>query len=185
MDAAAAQEAVLAVARSQDRAAFAALFAHFAPRVKGYLIKRGVENASADEIVQDVMLTVWTKARYFDPARGGVSTWLFTVARNSLIDRVRRERRPEYDPLDPALVDEPAGPDVNVERSRFAALLKTALAELPEEQAQVVAQVYGEGKSLSDVATATNTPLGTVKTRMRLALARLRTRMPSDDGKPG
>ncbi len=185
MDAAAAQEAVLAVARSQDRAAFAALFAHFAPRVKGYLVRRGVENAAADELVQDVMLTVWTKARYFDPARGGVSTWLFTVARNSLIDRVRRERRPEYDPLDPMLIDEPAGPDVTVERARFAALLKTALAELPEEQALVVAQVYGEGKSLNDVATATNTPLGTVKTRMRLALARLRTRMPPDDGKPG
>lgn len=183
MDAAAAQEALLAVARSQDRAAFAALFAHFAPRVKSYFVKRGAENAPADELVQDVMLTVWVKARYFDPARGGASTWLFTIARNTLIDRIRRERRPEYDPLDPALVDEPASPDVTVERTRFAAVLKTALAELPEEQAQVVAQVYGEGKSLNDVANASSTPLGTVKTRMRLALARLRTHMRFDDGK--
>ncbi len=175
----------MAIARSQDRAAFASLFAHFAPRVKGYLVKRGIENAAADELVQDVMLTVWTKAPYFDPARGGVSTWLFTVTRNSLIDRVRRERRPEYDPTDPALLEEPVTPNITAERTRFAALLKTALTELPEEQARVVALVYGEGKSLNDVATATNTPLGTVKTRMRLALARLRTRMPADDGKAG
>jgi RNA polymerase sigma-70 factor (ECF subfamily) len=185
VDAAAAQEAVLAVASYQDRAAFAALFVHFAPRVKGYLVKRGVEQAAADELAQDAMLTIWTKARYFDPARGGVSTWLFTVARNSLIDRIRRERRPEYDPLDPALIAEPAGPDIAVERTRFTALLKAALAELPEEQAQVVVHVYGEGKSLNDVAATTNTPLGTVKTRMRPALARLRTRMPPEHGKPG
>lgn len=182
MDGKAAQEAVLAIANGHDRDAFAALFTHYAPRVKGYIIKRGIDNAAADELLQEVMITVWTKARYFDPTRGSVSTWLFTIARNTLIDRVRRERRPEFDPDDPTLSEAPPSPEQFVERTRYAIAVKNALAELPEEQAQVVAQVYGEGKSLSDVAIATHTPLGTVKTRMRLALARLRSRMPAADG---
>lgn len=145
------------------------------------MVKRGVELAAADELVQDVMLALWTKARYYDPARGSVSTWIFTVARNSLIDRVRHERRPEVDLADPTLAEAPTAPDVIVERDRYAMAVKHALAELPEEQAHVVARVYGEGQSLADVAAATSSPLGTVKTRMRLALARLRAHVFADD----
>jgi RNA polymerase sigma-70 factor, ECF subfamily len=179
VDAKAAEGAVLAIAKAQDRQAFAQLFAFYAPRVKGYMVKRGVEMSAADELVQDVMLALWTKARYYNPERGSVSTWIFTVARNTLIDRVRRERRPEIDPSDPTLSDSPHSPDEIVERGRYAITIREAMTDLPTEQADVVTRVYGEGQSLADVANATSTPLGTVKTRMRLALARLRTHMPA------
>lgn len=181
MDAKEAETLILAVAQSRDRAAFERLFAFYAPRVKGYVIKRGVDGAAADELTQEVMAAVWTKARYFDPKRGNASTWIFTVARNGFIDRIRRERRPELDPNDPALVPRVSNVDSQVHVALQSVELKTALADLPAEQSSVVTEVYGKGKSLAEVAEETQTPLGTVKTRMRLALARLRSLMQKKD----
>ena len=177
MDPKEAESLLVAIAQTRDRAAYARLFSHYAPRVKGYVIKRGVDGSAADELTQDVMAAVWTKARYFDAARGNASTWIFTVARNSFIDRIRREKRPELDPNDPSLVPPQGHLDTALDIARDSVALKAALAELPSEQAAVVAEVYGKGKSLAEVADETKTPLGTVKTRMRLALARLRTLM--------
>ncbi|MCL4675389.1 MAG: sigma-70 family RNA polymerase sigma factor, partial [Pararhodobacter sp.] len=90
---------MLAIADRQDEAAFAALFAHFAPRIKGFLMKSGAQAAQAEDCVQDVMATVWRKAAMFDPTRANVSTWIFTIARNRRIDLLRRERRPEPEDL--------------------------------------------------------------------------------------
>lgn len=173
-----ADEWLLAVGRSQDRAAFAALFRHYGPRIKSFLNARGASAGAADEVTQEIMLAVWRRAASFDPARGSASTWIFTVARNGFIDSLRRERRPELEPDDPALV--PAlVPAAESQEAAFVAgedqrRLAEALGTLPPEQAGVLDQVYFHGRSLPEVAEDQKVPLGTVKTRVRLALQRLR-----------
>src|ERR1700733_10541876 len=101
---------IVLIAQSRDARAFELLFAHFAPRIKGYLIRLGTSGAAAEDLAQETMLAVWRKAPLFDPARASASTWIFTVARNLRIDLLRRERRPDFDPHDPAFVpgEEPA-----------------------------------------------------------------------------
>ena len=165
-----------AIADRQDRAAFAALFDHFAPRVLSYMRRLGAESAAAEDLVQDVMLTVWRRAGQFDPAKAGVSTWIFTIARNRRIDIIRRERRPEPDPNDPALVpnSDPAA-DVAVEQEQHAVRLRTAMTELPAEQAQILQLGYFEDLSHSAIAEKLGLPLGTVKSRVRLAMNKLKS----------
>ena len=166
---------LLAVARTRDRAAFAALFGHFAPRLKSYLVRLGAEGALADELVQDVMLTVWRRAESFDPARASAATWIFTIARNRRIDGLRREGRPEIDPADPALVpDAPEQADRALEGAQDTARLHAAIADLPAEQAELLRLAYYEDQPHSAIAQRTGLPLGTVKSRLRLALGRLR-----------
>jgi len=166
-----AEQHIVAIARHRDKAAFAELFRAWAPRIRHFLMKRGVDGGQADELGQEVMLLVWRKAEHFDPARGAAATWLFTLTRNVLVDRVRAERRPVPDP-------EPAGETVTTdERLAFAQdgrRLESAIAQLPQEQAEVVRGAYFEGLSLSEIAARSKLPLGTVKTRARLALQRLR-----------
>ena len=163
------------VARDRDRDAFAALFGHFTPRVKAYLMRLGADDASADELAQEVMLTVWRRADAFDPTLAGVGTWIFTIARNKRIDRVRRERRPELDPDDPALTpDPPAGADRAVEAAEAGGRLRRAIATLPAEQRELLVMAFFEDKSHRAIAATTRLPLGTVKSRIRLALGRLR-----------
>ncbi len=98
---------LLAVGHERDRSAFVALFDHFAPRVKAYLIRLGASGALAEDLAQEAMLIVWRKADLFDPAKASAATWLFTIARNLRIDAIRREKRPEFDPDDPAFVVDP------------------------------------------------------------------------------
>lgn len=163
------------IAAHADREAFARLYLHFAPRVKGYLIRLGAEGGLAEELAQEVLLTVWRKAASFDRRQSSVSTWLYTIARNRRIDVLRRERRPALDPDDPALV--PAAPvaaDVAADDTRRDATLRVAIAELPAEQADLLQLAFYEGKSHSEIAAARALPLGTVKSRMRLAFNRLR-----------
>jgi RNA polymerase sigma factor (sigma-70 family) len=172
---------VLRVADGGDRAAFAALFGHFAPRVKAYLLRLGADAATAEDLMQDVMVTVWRRAVTYDPAQAGVGTWIFTIARNKRIDALRRERRPELDPSDPAFA-----PDPPVEPERAAALgqwesrLGAALAALPREQSEMLRLAYFEDLSHGEIARRLGLPLGTVKSRVRLAIARLRERFPDD-----
>ena len=164
------------VARARDRDAFAALFGHFAPRVKAYLMRLGADEASAEELTQDVMLTVWRRADAFDPRLAGVGTWVFTIARNKRIDRIRRERRPEIDPTDPALAqDAPVGADQAVEAVETGDRLRRAVATLPDEQRELLVMAFFEDKSHRAIAATTRLPLGTVKSRIRLALVRLRS----------
>lgn len=158
---------------ARDTAAFAELFRHFAPRVKGFLMKSGASEALAEECVQEVMATLWNKAHLFDPARASVSTWLFTIARNRKIDALRKQRRPEPEELPWGPEPEPDQADALVlqqETSRLGA----ALAELPDKQRELIERAYFGDLSHSEIADATGLPLGTIKSRIRLALHRLR-----------
>ena len=166
---------VLAVARQRSRTAFAARFAHFAPRLKSYLMRLGAEAGQDEELVQDVMLQVWHRAETFDPAQANASTWVFTIARNKRIDAIRRERRPEIDLSDPALVPEPVeAADRTLETGQENARLNAAIGSLPNEQAELLRLAYYEDKPHSTISAERGIPLGTVKSRLRLAVDRLR-----------
>lgn len=167
-----------AVAEAGDRAAFAALYEHFAPRVKAWLMRLGLAEDVAEEVMQESLITAWRRAASYDPAQASVATWLFTIARNKRIDRLRRERRPEIDPNDPALVPEPApAPDEKVDAAADEAQLRAALQDLPEEQLHLLRLAFFSDLSHRDIAARENLPLGTVKSRIRLALARLKGRL--------
>jgi RNA polymerase sigma factor (sigma-70 family) len=164
-----------AVAEKQDRAAFARLFDHFAPRVKAYLRQLGAADQKAEDIVQEVMITVWRRACLYGARRASVGTWIFTIARNKRIDHLRRERRPEIDPHDPALVADPQdGTDDVVIWEEQARRVRAAVGALPEEQALVLRKNFFEDKPHGVIAQELHLPLGTVKSRSRLALAKLR-----------
>jgi RNA polymerase sigma-70 factor (ECF subfamily) len=166
------------VAETRDRAAFVLLFGYFAPRLKGYLVRLGSDVGTAEELVQDVMLTVWQRAGSFDPAQAGVATWVYTIARNRRIDRLRRERQPELDPADPLWV--PDLPDQAAAAAERERRVRAVLDRLPEEQAALVRLAFFEDRPHSQIAEATSLPLGTVKSRIRLALARLRRELGPD-----
>jgi RNA polymerase sigma-70 factor (ECF subfamily) len=164
-----------AVASQRDRSAFAELFDYFAPRLKGFIRRRGVEAARAEDLAQDVMLTAWRRAGLYKRAQGSVSTWIFTIARNKHIDAIRREQRPEFDPSDPVLVGEPEpASEMVVSQGQVAAKLRAAIKELPPDQVEVLHKNFFEDKPHSEVAAELGLPLGTVKSRLRLALAKLR-----------
>jgi RNA polymerase sigma factor (sigma-70 family) len=156
----------------QDRAAFAALFRHFAPRVKGFLMKSGTPAAVAEDCAQDVMATLWQKAHLFDPARASVATWVFTIARNRRIDLARRVR-PDPEEL-------PWGPEPEPDQDEALILqeeterLGAALALLPDKQRELIERAYYGDLSHTEIADETGLPLGTIKSRIRLALDRLR-----------
>ncbi len=168
---------MVAVRDRQDKAAFAALFRHFAPRVKAFLMKSGTEAALAEDCAQDVLATVWQKAHLFDPSRASVATWVFTIARNRRIDLARRDRRPEPEALDwGGDGEEPDQADI-YEAAQETARLKAALETLPEAQRTLVARAFYGDLSHSELAQETGLPLGTIKSRIRLALERLRSKM--------
>ena len=160
----------------RDRAAFGALFHHFAPRVKYFLMKGGAPAAVAEDCAQDVMAAVWSKAAQFDPARASVATWIFTIARNRRIDVLRRDRRPEPEALDWMGGDEPDQAEVYLVAEQ-ALILTRALADLPEKQRALIRRAYYGDLSHSEIAAETGLPLGTIKSRIRLALDRLRARL--------
>jgi RNA polymerase sigma-70 factor (ECF subfamily) len=173
---------ICAVAQDQDRQAFAQLFAYFAPRVKSFLMRSGLTDSLAEEVAQEVMITLWRKASYFDPSRAGAATWVFTIARNRRIDRLRRTdgRSPNVS-MDPSEEPEtpPSGEDLAIMAQRDERV-RRALATLPVEQATIVRLSFFADKPHADIAKELNIPLGTVKSRVRLALNRLRTLLDSD-----
>ena len=161
------------VATEQDTDAFTELFEHFAPRVKGFLMKSGADHALAEECAQDVMVTVWNKAAQFDPARASVATWIFTIARNRRIDMLRRDRRPEPEDLTWGPEAEPDQLDVMTLQQESEQLI-SAIASLPEKQRVMIERAYFGDLTHSEIADETGLPLGTIKSRIRLALERLR-----------
>jgi RNA polymerase sigma factor (sigma-70 family) len=170
-----ADELIERVARTADRAAFAGLFRLFAPRLKSYLIRQGCDIALAEELMQETMVMVWRRAASFERRRAGVATWVFTIARIKRIDALRRRRRPEIDLEDPALApDPPPGTEESVLAHERGPRLAQALATLPKEQAALIRLAYFDDRVQSDIAAETRLPLGTVKSRLRLALAKLR-----------
>jgi RNA polymerase sigma-70 factor (ECF subfamily) len=159
----------------QDRAAFASLFSYYAPRVKSYLRRQRADDRMAEDLVQDVMLTVWRKANLFDPAKASVGTWIFTIARNRFIDAMRRQNRPELDADDPSLAPEaPVPADLCLASAEIGLRVRSAMTTLPADQATVVTLSFLEGLPHSEIAEKLAIPLGTVKSRLRLAFARLR-----------
>ncbi|MBI2255672.1 MAG: sigma-70 family RNA polymerase sigma factor [Proteobacteria bacterium] len=160
---------------ARDEAIFAELFRYYAPRLKSYMRKLGAAEDIAEELAQEAMASVWRKAHLFDAGRAGAGTWIFSIARNLRIDAFRRQHRPEIDFDDPVLVSaEPATPEVALDRDRQAIAIRAALAALPREQARIVHLSFFEDKPHAQIATELGIPLGTVKSRMRLAFQRFR-----------
>ena len=166
---------VAAVAERRDREAFGRLFDHFAPRLNAYLIRLGTDSGAAEELTQEVMVTLWRKAEQFDPAKSSVPTWLYRIARNRRIDGLRRDRVDFMDPLDSDLeiADDPQT-DRLLDLQQREERLRSALGGLPAEQLELVRLAFYDGLSHSEIAEKANLPLGTVKSRIRLAFGRLR-----------
>jgi RNA polymerase sigma-70 factor (ECF subfamily) len=164
---------MLAVRDNRDRKAFSVLFDHFAPRLKGFIMRSGTGSAQAEEIVQEVMLTVWRRADQFDPHRAQVSAWIYQIARNRHIDVIRKERRPVPEELG-------HGPDSEPDASQMLAVeqeterLKQALSRLGPDQREIVERAYLGEMSHQEISAQTGLALGTVKSRIRLGLERLR-----------
>lgn len=170
---------VEAIARHQDRQAFVQLYSYFAPRLKGFGLRRGMAPATSEELAQETLLTVWRKAETFDPHKATVATWIFTIVRNKGIDLFRRRSLNETDLSEVAEVasDSPP-PDHAVANSEISGVIREALKVLPQEQLKIVEKAFYEDKSHSAIAEELNLPLGTVKSRIRLALDRLRKAVP-------
>ena len=165
-----------AIRDDKDRKAFAEIFGHFAPRVKGFLMKSGANPELAEDVTQEVMATLWRKAHMFDPAKASVSTWIFTIARNRKIDVLRKQRRPEPEDLPWGPEAEPAQEDV-LALQQDCENLNEALAALPDKQKELIVKAYYGDLTHNEIAEQTGLPLGTIKSRIRLALERLRHQM--------
>jgi RNA polymerase sigma-70 factor (ECF subfamily) len=165
------------LADTRSKTDFARLFAYFAPRVKAYILRLGMPDATAEEVTQEAMLLVWRKAHLFNSAKASASTWIFTLARNQSIDRMRRDKMPLYEL--PEEEPDPEQRDMG-EHSIIEERMKAAIATLPEGQAQVLHLSYYEGKSHSEIADQLGIPLGSVKSRLRLAFSKLKAHWGED-----
>jgi len=163
------------IAEARDKAALAALFHQFAPRLKSMMLRLGADAALAEDLVQETLLSVWRKAHLYSPARGAAATWIFTVARNLRIDQLRRQSSKPYEDLD-GLEIESDGPLVSalVEQSEIVARVSGALVKLSPEQQEVVRLSFLHEMPHGEISAKLGIPLGTVKSRLRLAYERLR-----------
>lgn len=174
------EDLLVSVGARHDRDAFVRIFEHYAPRVKSFLMKGGMSADEADDLAQETLLTVWHKAPSYDPRRAGAATWIYTIARNKKIDALRRKT-----PLTGLAADrgdddipDPASSNEGIFEDAFdARTVSRALKTLPPEQADLIRRSFFEDKTHSDIAAETGIPLGTVKSRIRLALERLRRDM--------
>mgnify|MGYP003625889822 FL=1 len=166
------------VAQSADRLAFKKLFEHFAPQIKAFLIK-GIgsygDRSQAEEMTQEVMIKVWNKAASFNSSKASLNTWIFTIARNTRIDFIRRNSRAErkIDIEDIWHEADSPEPIVDLQQRRVETQVRNALSTLPDEQALVLEKAFMESKSHNEIAQELGLPLGTVKSRIRLALSKL------------
>jgi len=176
LDAAALARLVERIGADRDREAFRRLFDHFAPRVRGFLIRRGLAGAQADDLAQDTMLAIWRRAESYDVAKSAVSTWVYTIARNLHIDQYRKLARADrVDLTDPSLrPGEIATADELYERGQDVSAVTAALDLLPDDQRRVLELAFLEGLSHRDVAVRLTLPLGTVKSRIRLAMDKMK-----------
>lgn len=165
------------VARLRDREAFARLFQHFAPKLKAYLMKAGAAPAAAEDFAQDAMLTVWRKAGLFDGRRARASTWIFAIARNLRLDALRRDARPLSAPEIELTATDPDRPDDLYEVQEDAERIRDALQSLSAEQIEVVRLAYFHEQAHSEIAQGLKLPLGTVKSRIRAAMSKLRLKL--------
>jgi RNA polymerase sigma factor (sigma-70 family) len=163
------------VAKNGDRSSYTLLFEHFAPLVKAFAMSKYASQTEADEVVQEVMLKVWNKAAGYNPSKAAVSTWIYTIARNTRIDILRRQQKQANDICadDVWLEDENADPFAEVQLKRSQRTIHRTLSFLPPDQKLVMQKAYMEGKSHVEIARELELPLGTVKGRIRLALKKM------------
>lgn len=174
---------LLRVGSDRDRFAFKKLYEHFTPRLKSFLLRIGSDMSAAEEICQESMIMVWRRAETFNPDSAGASTWIFTIARNKRIDKLRKDNRPLPDLNDPSFFQIPVDKSDDIlQRVEEEKKIKNALKNLPPEQAKLILSAYYEEKSHRKIADETNLPLGTVKSRIRLAINRLRTQLEELEG---
>ncbi len=165
---------IIAIAESRDRESFIALFTSFAPKVKGYLLRHGLAEQAAEDLAQETLLAVWRKAEQFDPMRASAGAWIYTIARNLRVDLLRRETHP----VDGCIGETPTAqltPEDELKALETEKLLRAAIRTLPREQAQVLQLSYFEDRTHPEIASRLGLPLGTVKSRIRLAAAHLRS----------
>jgi RNA polymerase sigma-70 factor (ECF subfamily) len=165
---------IKAVAQERCRDSFARLFEHFAPRLKAYLMRSGAAPAVAEDFAQDAMLVVWRKADLFDPQRARAATWIFTIARNRRIDALRRDGHAPPSPDVSLAPDDPARPDDILESDDEARRVHVAMASLPTEQVELIRLSFFNDQPHAEIAESLGLPLGTVKSRIRAALQKLR-----------
>ncbi len=164
------------IVEDRDKAAFAELYSHYGPLLKGFMMRGGASADLAEDLAQETMVAVWHKAQTFQAARGNVSTWIFTIARNLRIDTYRRLGKIRFaDIADVELVDEAAGIDETVNLLQESEHLNAAIEALPDDQQEVLRLAFVDELSQTQIAAKLALPLGTVKSRMRLAYAKLTT----------
>ncbi len=171
-------EAVEAIAARECRDSFTFLFEYFAPRLKSFLLRIGSDATQAEELAQEVMISVWRKAGQYDRRQASVSTWIFRIARNRRIDAFRRIKTLNAEADEPALSPaEMSHPETEYEARETEVIVRKAMEVLPEDQLRLLKAAFYEGLSHSEIAERLNLPLGTVKSRIRLAFQKLRTRL--------
>ncbi len=166
---------LLKLVAQQDQQAFAILFDHFAPRIKAYMFKLGSSESMAEELTQKTMLKIWQKAALYDDTKAAASTWIFRIARNLRIDDLRKENRFEYDEHDFALTaDTSDNAEITLDKAQHAQLIQKALSHLKPDQKEVIDLSFYQGLSHAKIAERLDLPLGTVKSRIRLAFSKLK-----------
>ena len=171
-------EAVKSIGLNQDKIAFYLVFKHFGSRLKFFIMKKGASEDVAEEVLQETMVNVWRKAQQFDPTKASVSTWVFSIARNVQIDLYRKAKRPELDINDPTLiVDNQVLAPEKIEDTQNSKRLKDLIDGLPEQQKEVLNLAFFNDLTHQEIAQTLEIPLGTVKSRIRLALKRIRAEL--------
>jgi len=176
-------DSIVRIARTRDEASFEVLFRHFAPRLKSYFLRQCSDHSLAEEITQEALVLVWRNAAQFDPSKASASTWIFTIARNLSVDRFRRTRRPTFDPTDPAFIpDGEQSPDYQLERAETDHRVREVMDTLSANEKSVLMLSFYEDCSHGDIAKKLDLPIGTVKSRIRLAFAKVRAALDARKG---
>jgi RNA polymerase sigma-70 factor (ECF subfamily) len=173
--------ALAKVAESQDIGSFKKIFDYFSPRLKSFLMRSGADEAIAEEIIQETMAIIWTKADYYDPKMASPSTWIYTIARNKKIDILRKSRKAILEDIDTAVLPPvESKADENIEHDQKFEMITQYLDDLPEDQLNLLKMNFFEEKSHGEISEITKIPLGTVKSRIRLALEKIRGKLEKD-----
>ena len=173
--------ALVNIAESQDIGSFKKIFDYFSPRLKSFLMKSGADEAIAEEIIQETMTIIWTKADYYDPKVASPSTWIYTIARNKKIDILRKSRKAILEDIETAVLPPvESKADENIEHDQKFDMIAQYLDDLPEDQLNLLKMNFFEEKSHGEIAELTKIPLGTVKSRIRLALEKIRGKLEQD-----
>ena len=163
------------IGNNQDKSAFGVIFKHFAPRLKSFLLKAGSTDSQAEEVIQEVMIAVWTKSSTYDDTKSSVSTWIYTIARNKRIDKIRKEKRHYLSESDEGLeIPIDSTQEKEIFSAQLSSSLKKYMSNLPKEQSDLLQLSYFYNKTHADISEELKIPLGTVKSRIRLALSKMR-----------